>query len=48
MKKSQVIIKKIKVKKKKTTVKKKFHDMNLDQMTVEQTTKNMLIAEIIT
>ena len=48
MKKSQVIIEKIKVKKKEMTVKKKFHDMDLDQVIAEWATKNMSIAETMT
>ena len=48
MKKSQVMIKKMKVKKEEMTVKKKFHDMNLNQVTAEQTIKDMLIAETMT
>ena len=42
------MIKKIKVKKKNVIIKKKFHDMNLNQVTAEQTTKNMSIAETMT
>ena len=41
------MIEEIKVKKKDVTVKKKFHDMNLDQVTAEWTTKDMSIAETI-
>ena len=48
MKKSQVIIEKMKVKKKNVIIKKKFYDMNLDQVTAEQTTKNMSIAKTMT
>ena len=48
MKKSQVIIKKIKVKKKNAMIKKQFYNISLNQITAEQATKNMLIAETMT
>ena len=48
IKKSQVMIEKIKVKKEEMIIKKKFHDMNLDQVVAKWATKDMSIAKTMT